>query len=65
MKDVWETLDREYAHEQEVMNSVDAELKELRSKVCTTPEYIVELNIHLPILEAALEAVDRWFRTPH
>ena len=57
MKEVWETLDLEYAQEQEVINAVDAELKVLRLKVCSTPEYIVDLRNYLPCLEEALRSV--------
>ena len=58
MSQVWEALDLEYAQERDVINSVDAELRSLRSKVCTTPEYIVELHNYLPCLEAVLKTVD-------
>ena len=58
MNDVWDALDKEYGQEQEVVNAVNLELKQLRSEACTTPEYIVKLSNYLPRLEEALEAVD-------
>ena len=57
MTEVWEALDNEYGQEQEVVNAVNAELKLLKSEVCSTPEYIVKLRNHLPSLEEALNSV--------
>ena len=45
MNEVWDALDREFGQEQEVVNAVNLELKQLRSATCTTPEYIVKLRI--------------------
>ena len=58
MAEVWESLDTEYAEEQEVVNAVNAELQKLRSDVCSTPEFIVKLRNHLPGLEETLKAVN-------
>ena len=51
MVEVWKALDSEYVQEQEVVNSVDEELKSLRADDCSTAEYIVKLRNHLPNLE--------------
>ena len=58
MKDVWEVLDAEFAQEQEVINAVDVELKNLRLMDCSVPEYIVKLRNYLPNLEEALKSVN-------
>ena len=66
MSEVGDALDREFGQEQEVVNAVNLELKQLRSATCTTPEYIVKLRNFLPGLEEALESVDglEHLRTP-
>ena len=58
MKEVWEVLDAEFAQEQEVVNAVDFELKNLLLIDCSVPEYIVKLRNYLPNLEEALKAVN-------
>ena len=58
MQEVWDALNKEYGQEQEVVNAVNLELKQLMSEACSTPEYIVKLRNFLPGLEEALESVD-------
>ena len=57
MTEVWDTLDKEYAQEQDVINAVNEELKTLRLSDCSTEEYIVKLRKHLPNLEDILNEV--------
>ena len=58
MSEVWAALDAEYAQEEEVVNAVNSQLQKLRLAECTTPEYIVNLRNHLPVLQDALESVN-------
>ena len=58
MTEVWKALDEEYGQEQEVVNAVNHELRRLRSEVCTTPQFIVNLRNILPGLEESLTTVD-------
>ena len=58
MSEVWAALDAEYAQEEEVVNAVNTQLQKLRLTECTTPEYIVNLRNHLPVLQDALESVN-------
>ena len=57
MAEVWKVLDNEYAQEEEVVNAVDAKLRNIRLMDCTVPEYIVKLRNYLPTLEVALNFV--------
>ena len=57
MTEAWKALDDEYAQEEEVVNAVNKQLKKLKLEECNTPEYIVSLRNHLPVLEAALDSV--------
>ena len=58
MSEVWEVLDSEYGHEQEVLNAVDQELIALKVQHISSPEYIVHLRNYLPNLEEALKSVN-------
>ena len=58
MQAVWKALDEEYGQEQEIVNAVNDELKNLTSENCSTPEYIVKLRNFLPGLEDALKSVN-------
>ena len=57
MTEAWKALDDEYAQEEEVVNAVNKQQKKLKLEECNTPEYIVSLRNHLPVLEAALDSV--------
>ena len=57
MNEIWSALDAEYAQEEDVINAVNVELKDLRKSSCSVPEYIVMLKNYLPNLEQALKAV--------
>ena len=58
MSEVWLALDNEYAQEEEIVNAVNSQLKQLKSAECSTSEYIVNLRNHIPVLESALETVN-------
>ena len=58
MDAVWQALDDEYGQEQEVVNAVNHELRQLVLDECSTPQLIVNLRNALPGLEEALSAVD-------
>ena len=58
MNDVWQTLDNEFAQEQDVINAVNEELKAIRLTECSSEEYIVQLRNHLPNLEDILQEVN-------
>ena len=58
MSEVWLALDNEYAQEEEIVNAVNSQLKQLKSAECSTFEYIVNLRNHIPVLESALETVN-------
>ena len=58
MKEVWQTLDEEFAAEHEVISAVEEELLKLTSEDCSTPQYIVNLRNHLPTLVENLRSVN-------
>ena len=58
MTDVWNALDHEYGQEMEVVNAVNAELRQLVSLPCSTEEFIIKLRNYLPGLEETLESVN-------
>ena len=58
MTEVWEALDHEYGQEMEVVNAVNAELRQLVSLPCSTEEFIVNLRNYLPGLEETLQSVN-------
>ena len=55
MTNVRLVLDAEFAQEQEVIDTVDEQLRSLQATPGSTSEYIVKLRNHLPTLRGSLE----------